>query len=544
MSYKGEVRKVSAISAAGQSAACRLRGLLAVSLLLGMLPPIVLPAGEQKQDRPTAEANTQRAGDAEPQPKSAAPARPKDRAASAAAILSHLGVGEGAVVADVGAGKGDDTWTFAKIVGEKGTVYAEEISDGSVKALKKEIEKKKLSNVRAVLGCEDDPRLPAGSVDLVFTRYVYHHFSKPREMLRGIWKALKPGGYFVVADRERGTLRNWVERKVRSKKHYWIAETTVVREAREEGFTFVGLAEDCWHEKDPFVLVFQRPKDPKSPGGDPDPFLPLSVEKTAGLLVPLGQPYERPVFVALGEGRKLLAPLLEHGGGQPREIVLEEWATQKEERPALPPGVSFPSVLTDKGDPGLGAEPVDVVFFLDSYHLLFHGKTLLAKIHERLSPTGCIYVLDREGKDPLARREASHRRKISPQAVKQEMAEAGFFLWAEGPRPAADRFLLVFGKTKPEQVRPEADPLVGGPEIGSPPEQWLKESYWRLRGMKTADGRYVPFAAKKPDGPPKLVAKTAASPGKEAWEVPGEKVVLEFEKKGEAHVLTDYRAVK
>jgi hypothetical protein len=73
-------------------------------------------------------------------------------------------------------------------------------------------------------------------------------------------------------------------------------------------------------------------------------------------------------------------------------------------------------------------EPIDAVFFLDSYDLLFHGRTLLAKLHEKLSPTGCIYVLDRKAREPLSRWEASHRRRIQPKSVGREMAEAGFFL--------------------------------------------------------------------------------------------------------------------
>jgi hypothetical protein len=34
--------------------------------------------------------------------------------------------------------------------------------------------------------------------------------------------------------------------------------------------------------------------------------------------------------------------------------------------------------------------------------------------------------------------------------VKQELAAAGFHLQSEGQHPAADRFLLTFGKTKPD----------------------------------------------------------------------------------------------
>jgi predicted methyltransferase len=103
-------------------------------------------------------------------------------------------------------------------------------------------------------------------------------------------------------------------------------------------------------------------------------------------------------------------------------------------------------VLTENGDPRLGPAPIDAVFFLDSYHLLFHGETLLAKLHERLTPTGRVYILDRESPEPLPRREASHRRKIPVETVKQEMTAAGFTLRSQPSPPADDRFLLVFGK--------------------------------------------------------------------------------------------------
>lgn len=386
------------------------------------------------------------------------PAKPKNRADSLRAIAKHLGLGEGSVIADVGAGGGKDMLIFAEIVGETGTVLAEEIVESKVKLIEKKAKENKLTQVRAIQGTVNDPRLPEASADLAFMHHVYHHFAKPREMLRGLWKSLKPGGYLVVVDQVRGTLRDWVPREIRTKKHHWTSETTVVREAREEGFLYVECAEQCWHGKDAFVLVFQRPEGIEKPAGDPDPFLPLSAEEASRPLLPLGGPYARPAIIALGEGRKLISPILGNSTGQAVEIVLEEWATQKEERPPLPENASFPSVLTEKGDPKLGEEPIDVVFFLDSYHLLFHGKTLLAKLHERLSAEGCVYVMDRAAENPLSRRDASHRRKICPATVKEEMAEAGFSFRSEGPSLAADRFLLVFGKEKTKDIPPQADP--------------------------------------------------------------------------------------
>ncbi len=354
-------------------------------------------------------------------------------------------------MADIGAGKGGDTWVLAEIVGPTGAVYCEEITENLVKSLQTEVEKRKLTQVHPVLGRDDSPGLPHDSLDLAYMRLVYHHFAKPREMLREIWRALKPGGYFVVVDRLPGTLRDWVPREDRKSKHFWLAETTVVREAREEGFCFVACADELCESKDnPFVLIFQRPATPAECGHDPDPLLPLAISQVSETVLSPGKQFQRPVMIALGQARELIPPILERSSGAGLEVVLEEWATQKDERPPLPAGTTLPSVLTDLGDPHLGPEPIDAVFFLDAYHLLFHSKTLLAKLHERLTPEGCVYILDRAAKGPLSRRDASHRRQIAPETVKQELTAAGFVLQSEGQHHAADRFLLVFGKGRPE----------------------------------------------------------------------------------------------
>jgi SAM-dependent methyltransferase len=374
-------------------------------------------------------------------------ARPQNRAESLVAITSRLGIDAGSVIADIGAGNGRDSWVFARIVGESGRVLAEEITPGTVESLKKESQIKGLKQVQPILGRTNDPCLPSRTIDLAYMNHVYHHLAEPRKMLQGIWRGLRPGGYLVVIDQRRGTLRDWVPRQLREKQHFWIAETTVVREAREEGFAFVRCAEDCWHADGDFVLVFQRPKDLDVPGRDPDAFLPLAVRECSQALLPARGTYQRPVFIALGEGRKLIPSILEHSRGQGINIVPEEWATQEDEKPPSPWSPQRPSsTLTQGGDPNLAPEPIDAIFFLDSYHLLFHGNTLLRKLHERLLPTGRVYVLDRRSDKPLSRREASHHRMIEPWTVEQEMTQAGFHLRSRGPQCAADRFLLVFGK--------------------------------------------------------------------------------------------------
>jgi hypothetical protein len=66
------------------------------------------------------------------------PVKPKNRDESLRALMTYLGLGEGAVVADIGAGSGRDAWVFAKIVGNTGKVFAEEIISNKVKSLQSE----------------------------------------------------------------------------------------------------------------------------------------------------------------------------------------------------------------------------------------------------------------------------------------------------------------------------------------------------------------------------------------------------------------------
>lgn len=418
-------------------------------ILLVCLTFFAESATSQDSSRPQAPpaAKTQPAKKPAGRGRRESPEAAQKREAGLKAIMERLKIGPGATVADIGAGKGRDTWVFAEVVGAKGRVLAEEITDGLVDGLKKEVKNRGLQQVHPVLGKTDGPCLPEGVVDLAYMHYVYHHFAQPAEMLNGLWRSLKPGGYLVIADRHLGTLQDWVPRTDRGAKHFWIAETTVVRDAREAGFAFFDCLEDCWEADDQFILVFQRPENESNAGSDPDLPMPLNFEMVTRELLPKAGPLHDPVFIALGESRKLIAPIMAKSTGEGLDIVLEEWATAKDERPALPNGVALPSTLTQQGDPQLGERAVGAAFFLDTYHLLFHHQVLLEKLHERISADGLVVVLDRKSDDQLSHRLASHRRKISPDLVKREMAAAGFELLSEQPAPAADRFLLVFGKS-------------------------------------------------------------------------------------------------
>jgi ubiquinone/menaquinone biosynthesis C-methylase UbiE len=114
--------------------------------------------------------------------------------------LSIIGIKKGSSVADIGAGSGYMTVRLSKRVGSNGVVYANDIQQPMLDILDKRLKSSRITNVQLLLGAPDDPKLPPASIDLALLVDVYHEFSQPQAMLRGIHEALKPGGRLVLLE--------------------------------------------------------------------------------------------------------------------------------------------------------------------------------------------------------------------------------------------------------------------------------------------------------------------------------------------------------
>ena len=115
-------------------------------------------------------------------------------------IFAAMGVSEGSRVADVGAGGGFLTVRLSEAVGEQGRVYAEDITQRSIRELNEQLESLAIGNVEPVLGDTDDPKLPLGELDAVVIVNSYHEMDQYESMLEGIWRSLQPGGRLVIVD--------------------------------------------------------------------------------------------------------------------------------------------------------------------------------------------------------------------------------------------------------------------------------------------------------------------------------------------------------
>jgi ubiquinone/menaquinone biosynthesis C-methylase UbiE len=117
-------------------------------------------------------------------------------------VMEATGVKPGMIIGEIGAGGGYFTFWLARGVGEAGKVYANDIDRSALSTIVRKAEDAKVTNIETVLGEVEDPRLPAGALDMVFMVNAFHDLEKPVELLSNLLPALKPGATVVIMDRD------------------------------------------------------------------------------------------------------------------------------------------------------------------------------------------------------------------------------------------------------------------------------------------------------------------------------------------------------
>ena len=116
-------------------------------------------------------------------------------------IMDELGIAEGSVVADLGAGGGWFTIRLARRVGPNGVVYAEDIQREMIEAMTRRVERLGLGDrVTFKLGKASDPELPAGALDAALIVDTYHEMEQPVTLLRNLAKSLKATGRIGIVN--------------------------------------------------------------------------------------------------------------------------------------------------------------------------------------------------------------------------------------------------------------------------------------------------------------------------------------------------------
>ncbi len=115
-------------------------------------------------------------------------------------VVEALAIQPGDRVADLGAGSGYFTVHLARAVGPSGRVYAVDVDAEMNEYLEERLAEEGIENVEVVLGEFEDPLLPDGQIDLLFTSNTYHHIQDRPAYFRRVQADLARQGRIAVIE--------------------------------------------------------------------------------------------------------------------------------------------------------------------------------------------------------------------------------------------------------------------------------------------------------------------------------------------------------
>ena len=148
-------------------------------------------------------------------------------------VLKALALKPGEVIADIGAGSGYFTFRLSHLVGEKGKIYAVDISPDMILHINRRIRELKVNNVISILADPDDPLLPDRSVNRFFFSESWHHIENQTKYLSLMKRMLKPGGEVVMIDFQKKELPVGPPLEMR------IAREDLIKQMEQNGFRLV-----------------------------------------------------------------------------------------------------------------------------------------------------------------------------------------------------------------------------------------------------------------------------------------------------------------
>lgn len=164
-------------------------------------------------------------------------------------VIAQLGLKQGEMVADLGAGSGYFTVRLARAVGPNGKVYAVDIDAQMLEYIERRAKDEELDNIETILADPHDPKLGSSSVDMIFICDVLHHISDRGKYYSLLARALKPGGRLVNIDFHKREL------PIGPPVEHKLAKQDVAREVKPAGFH---LTKEFDFLKYQYFLVFER----------------------------------------------------------------------------------------------------------------------------------------------------------------------------------------------------------------------------------------------------------------------------------------------
>ena len=166
-------------------------------------------------------------------------------------IMDTIGLKEGMSIGEIGAGKGRFTVWLADRVGEKGRVYANDISKKALSHLEQRCKDNNINNIITILGEVDNPCFEENTLDIAFMVNVYHHLEKPVELVKNIIPSLKLDGILAIIEHET------------KKSGYSLHESTpkqqMTDQLKQAGFEVIQI--ETFLERDNIYICIPKPEE-------------------------------------------------------------------------------------------------------------------------------------------------------------------------------------------------------------------------------------------------------------------------------------------
>ncbi|MFC2049596.1 class I SAM-dependent methyltransferase [Chloroflexota bacterium] len=118
-------------------------------------------------------------------------------------LVKRSGIKRGMHVLDLGCGSGAFTPFVARVVGEKGKVYAIDIQTDMLEQLEKKLSKpenKDIRNIKVIEGSAYELPFDNGSIDLVYMVTVLQEIPDRNKALQEVKRVLRSGGILAVTE--------------------------------------------------------------------------------------------------------------------------------------------------------------------------------------------------------------------------------------------------------------------------------------------------------------------------------------------------------
>ena len=130
--------------------------------------------------------------------------RIRDRFVRRDKILDAFGIRPGMNVVDYGCGPGSYIGKASELAGADGRVYAVDIHELAVEAVRKLVAKKKLPNVTALLVSNGRCPLADNSADLIYALDMFHMVADPSAFLKELRRISKTDGVLFIDSGHQG----------------------------------------------------------------------------------------------------------------------------------------------------------------------------------------------------------------------------------------------------------------------------------------------------------------------------------------------------